>query len=432
MFLRFRRSVLALALLLPVACCLLPSSAQSNLVSTSTREGRLAVFDDAWDTINERYYDANFHGVDWQKERAQFRELAGKAQTSAEFYSILRRMIGALRDAHTRVFAPDEKFDWQRPRFISVGVSLREVGGQPTVISVEAGSEAERAGLREGDVILSIDGQPAHELFSRRLNELPGSSTVTAARLRAMATLFEGARDTVAKVVWTGADGKEHAANLRREWRERDARLNVRSLAAGYSVIKFDVFTQSVAADFMRLLSGKLKNARGLVIDLRTNGGGEAEAMTEVASSFLPLGKSLGAFTDRNGFSFEMQTRSALILSPDAIAHFAGPVVILTSERTSSAAEIFAATLKRARRASLIGTNTCGCVLAIRRRHTLPDGGELDVSEMDYHTSDGARLEGTGVQPDEIISLDRKDLHARRDRALERALEQLKLDSEKH
>jgi C-terminal processing protease CtpA/Prc len=80
----------------------------------------------------------------------------------------------------------------------------------------------------------------------------------------------------------------------------------------------------------------------------------------------------------------------------------------------------------------VLGQNTCGCVLAIRRRHTLPDGGELDVSEMDYRTSTGARLEGVGVVPDEIVTLKRTDLLARRDRALERALAFLASENRSH
>jgi carboxyl-terminal processing protease len=114
-----------------------------------------------------------------------------------------------------------------------------------------------------------------------------------------------------------------------------------------------------------------------------------------------------------------------MLFAPDAVKSFPFRVVILTSERTSSAAEIFVAALKEARRATVVGQNTCGCVLAIRRRHTLPDGGELDVSEMDYQTASGARLEGAGLAPDEKVTLNRQDLSAQRDRALERALELL-------
>jgi hypothetical protein len=83
-------------------------------VTTATREGRLIVFDEAWQTIRERYYDPRLHGVDWEELRARLRPLAAEAASETEFYSVLRRLTSRLRDAHTRVFSPDERFDWQR------------------------------------------------------------------------------------------------------------------------------------------------------------------------------------------------------------------------------------------------------------------------------------------------------------------------------
>ena len=96
-------------------------------------------------------------------------------------------------------------------------------------------------------------------------------------------------------------------------------------------------------------------------------------------------------------------------------------MVVLTSENTSSAAEILALTLQQQRRARVIGNMTCGCVLAIRNRHTLPDGGVLDVSEFDYKTAEGIRLEGVGITPNDTTTLTRADLYAKRDSTLERA-----------
>jgi carboxyl-terminal processing protease len=98
------------------------------------------------------------------------------------------------------------------------------------------------------------------------------------------------------------------------------------------------------------------------------------------------------------------------------------------SERTSSAAEILAAVLQAQGRARLVGTTTCGCVLAIRSRHTLPDDGVLDVSEFDYQTAAGIRLEGRGVQPEDLIQPERRDLYSKRDRARQRARELLNED----
>ncbi|HEX8844114.1 MAG TPA: S41 family peptidase [Pyrinomonadaceae bacterium] len=419
---RLRLISLLFISLLPFAFFLLPSSATRN----ATNARRLAVFDDVWETVRDRYYDPTFNGLDWQAERERFRPLAAKAQSTAELYAILRRMLGALHDAHTRVFAPGERFNWQHPRFISVGIFVREIEGVPVIVAVEKGSEAERAGLRAGDVLTSVDGEDALKVFARRLSEQVGSSTTHYARLQAMAKLFEGERNTLVKVGWVGMDGKERQTTLKRKMTERDAVLQVRRVRERVGLIEFNVFTLSNAVGFMRTLDGKLRDVRALIIDLRRNGGGETEALTEIASAFLPAGKSLGRFTDRSGRTqFEPHTRSAMLFAPDAIKNFRGAVIILTSEQTSSAAEIFVAALKEARRATVIGENTCGCVLAIRRRHMLPDGGVLDVSEMDYRTAAGARLEGAGLAPDEKVTLERQDLRARRDRALERAIEQL-------
>jgi carboxyl-terminal processing protease len=84
------------------------------------------------------------------------------------------------------------------------------------------------------------------------------------------------------------------------------------------------------------------------------------------------------------------------------------------------------ASLKEFKRASIIGTETCGCVLAIRSPHELPDGGLLDVSEMDYQTAAGGRLEKNGIKPDEAVVVRRNDLYSGRDRAMELAVERLR------
>src|SRR5215217_105048 len=179
-------------LVLIILCALWPINARthftddSSLVSTSTPEGRLTVFDDVWETIQERYYDPEFHGVDWQAKRNAFRTAAGRAANSQEFYELLRQMIASLRDAHTRVYSPDEKFDWWSPRFVTAGLTVREVQGVPTVLHVESGSAASRIDIKPGDVIVSVDKVPVADFVSQRMraNGLTNDGTT---RFRAVA-----------------------------------------------------------------------------------------------------------------------------------------------------------------------------------------------------------------------------------------------------
>src|SRR5215470_6985879 len=163
----------------------------STPVSTTTREGRLTVFDDVWETIQERYYDLTFRGVNWQAKRSAFRPAAADATTTQEFYDVLRQMVGTLKDAHTRVYSPEEKFDWWNPRFVTVGLTIREIEGLPTVFFVEAGSEAARTDIKVGDVIVSIDDQPVAESVKQRLR-YSGLSEESNARYRAVGGLFDG------------------------------------------------------------------------------------------------------------------------------------------------------------------------------------------------------------------------------------------------
>ena len=391
----------------------------SSLVSTATPEGRLVVVDDIWETIGDHYYDPRFNGVDWQAQRTSFRPAAAKASSTHEFYELMRQMIASLRDAHTRVYAPDEKFDWWNPRFVSVGLAVREVEGAPVVIQVDPSSAAARTDVRPGDVLVSVNGLAVAEFIKQRLENL-GARTDERARYRAIASLFDGPPGTSVTIEWANRDGKHKSALLQRYWSQRQLGFTTQRKGK-LAILRIDAFTQSLALDFSKALTSALDGAEGIVLDLRANGGGDAEAMADVASLFLDDGINLGKFADRSGASFELQTYSKRLWRVPQLSQIKLPLVVLTSESTSSAAEIMAAALQAKHRARVIGTGTCGCVLAIRNRHALPDGGLLDVSEFDYRTAGGVRLQDRGVTPDQSTRLTRNDLYSRRDPAFEAA-----------
>ncbi|HEV3470101.1 MAG TPA: S41 family peptidase, partial [Pyrinomonadaceae bacterium] len=308
-----------LLLVLLVLACLLPAGAGRGVRGSGADEARARVFDDVWELVRTRYYDPSLRGVDWPALGESLRPLAARARDEAEFYAVLRRLLGSLRDPHTRVFPPGESADWRVQRFVTVGVSLRELGGELLVTSVARESEAERAGVRPGDAVLSVDGEPAAALVARRLAEQPGAGA-SSARLLAVTRLFDGPRDTAVSVVFRReSGGGERALRLRREVFSRVPELRVRRAGGGVAVAQFNIFTEEIAARFVRALRDEARGARALVVDLRDNGGGETEAMTDIASTLLPAGTPLGRFTGRDGRALiEPHTRSALATAADA------------------------------------------------------------------------------------------------------------------
>jgi carboxyl-terminal processing protease len=397
--------------------------------SAKTREGRLALFDEVWQAVAARYYDPSMGGLDWQATREKFRPLAVEARDAAEFYRLVRRMLATLRDPHTRVYAPGESGARGAARFVAVGLSVREVAGEVLVVRVERGSDAARAGVRAGDAVLSVEGEAVSQILARSLAERATDDRVEtrAARHVSASFIFDGASDTNVNAVFRDARGRERSVSLKRQLRERAEELSARSLGRRIGLVTFNAFTPETAARLARTLARELRDARGLVLDLRENGGGESEAMTDAASIFLEAGRPLGRFINRAGRAeIEPRTRTAMLSSADTLPRTRAPLVVLTSPRTASAAEVFVAALVEEGRAVVVGEQTCGCVLGLRRRHQLPDGGALDISEMDFQTAAGKRLEGVGITPHERLAPTREDIRTGRDRALERAAEILK------
>jgi carboxyl-terminal processing protease len=403
-------------LALPVSSRALGDDA--SLVSTATPEGRIVVFDDVWETIQDHYYDPHFRGIDWQAKRVAFRPAAAKAAGTHEFYELMRQMIASLRDAHTRVYSPDEKFDWWNPRFVTTGVAVREVEGVPVVVQVDPNSAAAKLDIRVGDAIVSVDDVPVAQFVNQRLESF-GLHADESARYRSVANLFDGPAGSLVKFAWSTRDRKVKSALLPRYWSQRQLGFSTQRKGK-LAILRLDGFTQTLALEFSKALTSELEGAEGVVLDLRGNGGGDAEAMADVASLFLDDGINLGRFADRSGAAFELQTYSKRLWRVPQL-RIKLPLVVLTGESTSSAAEIMVAALQAKGRARVIGAVTCGCVLAIRNRHALPDGGLLDVSEFDYRTASGVRLQDRGITPDQLTPLTRSDLYSRRDPALEAA-----------
>jgi carboxyl-terminal processing protease len=196
-------------------------------------------------------------------------------------------------------------------------------------------------------------------------------------------------------------------------------------LPSGFAYISLRIFNERVGRQFKAALE-KVRDAPGLVVDLRGNGGGEVPGVLHVADDFFEEKVSFGRVIGRNGkkpsFILRMLGVPANldVGSPGSQIYY-GPVVILVNDASGSGAELFSAGMKENGRAAVVGRQTCGCVLA-SIGHKVTGGGAVGISEFNILTGKGARLEGTGVVPDVVVPLTLEDLRGRRDAALRQAV----------
>lgn len=407
---------------------------KSSSGSLSAKE-RVEVFEEVWKAINEKYYDPKFNGVDWNAVHERYRPLVDTVKNDTEFYDLLNLMAGELHDAHTRARSPRGRQERKRLQATSAGVRVYEVENIPVIFSVTPDSDAARAGVTAGMVVRTIDGQPIAEAFAEARREVGASSSERATRLLAYQRIIAGEPDTPLKLGLTRADGTPFEATLTRRTVSAAPQFTARLLPSGYAYIKFNRFLPPVTKQIKEALM-KYKDAPGLILDLRANGGGDGETGLQIAGYFFNDKTPLGRIITRTGkppsaFFGLFKLPKEIQAGKKGEQLYSNPVVVLINEATGSTSELITGAMQEQNRAQVIGTQSCGCALGVLNHKQLKGGGDLAISEIGFVTSKGRTLEGNGVVPDKTVALTIADVQQGRDVALKEAESFLKNASKK-
>jgi carboxyl-terminal processing protease len=242
-----------------------------------------------------------------------------------------------------------------------------------------SGSPADAAGMQEGDVIVSVDGErverlPPDELVSRVTGEVGTSVRLGIERPGRDAPLevtIVRALVTVPPVDWAFAPGTDVA------------------------VLRLVQFSGGAAGELrLALREAQDAGATGIVLDLRGNPGGLVDEATSAVGAFLADGLVFRQ-RDRDGTVTEVPTRGDLV-APDI------PLVVLVDYGSASAAEIVAAALRDAGRGRLIGEQTYGTGTVLNT-FGLPDGSAIRLGVLEWLTPSGEHIFRVGVAPDEVV-----------------------------
>ncbi len=305
----------------------------------------------------------------------------------------IRGMVSTL-DPHSVFMTPDQHKELKADtegKFGGIGLEVAFKDDVLTAITPMEDSPAKKAGLREKDKILKIEGVSTQELgFSESVKKLRGPRG-TKVRLT---ILHEGAKEPVDVTI------------TRDIIRIKSVKWEV--LEEGYGLIRVASFQDRTTLEFQKALKNlekrfrqnketgsKTNGLRGLIIDLRNNPGGLLDEAVSLSDLFLKSG-SIVSTRSRDQI---IDKREASDSGEEPIF----PVVILVNGGTASAAEIVSGALQDQKRATILGTQTFGKG-SVQNVIEVGDGYALKLTVALYFTPNGRSIQATGITPDVIVN----------------------------
>ncbi len=378
--------------------------------------------------------------LDWD---AAYREALVEAITAPDtraYYRGLMRFVARLHDGHSNVYFPKALVsEYARP-----GVGTRLIDGKVIVTDVYD-PKLHDAGMRVGDELLAIDGVPVRVYAERNVRPYVSASTPQDEDVRTYDYgLLRGDAATPVALQLAGADGAHYDVTAPRSGyrvvRPEDPPL-FEMRDDGIAVLHAMQFGDDAALKAFRAASAQWSHAKGLVLDLRGNGGGStgfgAGILRHLSRQPLPKTRSLYLesvpYPQASGDMPQMIWRNVGTGGdgPPPSAQYEGPVVMLINARTFSAAEDTADLFQRMHRGTIIGMPSGGSTgqpLAFR----LPGGGSARICVKRDEAPDGTSFVGKGVLPDILIEPTQADVRAQRDVVLERAVAELSAGAASH
>lgn len=263
-------------------------------------------------------------------------------------------------------------------QFSGIGVWLKDRSGRLEIVSVIPSTPAQRIGLREGDVIDSIDGEPVGSLNSdQAVNRIKGK---------------EGTEVSLG----IDRDGEQVSFDITRETIELPNLIANRT-PEGLGYVRLFGFSRG-AGDQLRDEVKELTEAgaEGIILDLRDNGGGLFSEGVSVASVFIEEGEIV---------SYKERSEQEVVYDAQGDAFEDVPLVVLVNEGTASASEIVTGALQDTNRAVVVGTNTYGKG-SVQEVLPLADASALKLTIGAYFTPEGQKINGTGIEPDVEVDSD--------------------------
>lgn len=314
----------------------------------------------------------------------------------------IRGMMDSLGDKHTSYMSPDEYKQATMPldgSYEGIGAYVDSSADYLTIITPMAGSPAESAGLKAGDEITAVDGKDMTgidpNIVLQSVLGPSGSSVVLTIHRPDPDSTFDVTIKR-AKIVVPTIESKM-----------LDEKIGYIALAS---------FGDTTTEDLKKALTELMaQNPKGLILDLRNNGGGYLTTAIEVVSQFVGDGvvmyeqEASGTMNEYNAIPGGLATKI--------------PLVVLVNEGTASASEITAGAIQDYGRGVLVGTTTYGKG-SVQNWITLDnDQGAVRITVAHWLTPKQRQINGVGLTPDYVVKFTEEDIANKNDVQLKKAIE---------
>lgn len=299
------------------------------------------------------------------------------ADEKAEMDAMAAGLAESLDDEYSEYMTEEELAEWENAvnsGFTGIGITSNAEDGRAVVLSVADDGPADAAGIEEGDVIKAVNDQD-----------------------------FDNERDFLQAI--TGKPGDTLKLTVLRGWYTFDvdvtiAEVKMRAVTSkvmdddiGY--IRITTFSKTSSDEFGAELKSLMdKQVKGLVIDLRDNGGGYVDQGIKICDTILPE-CTIGYLENKKGDRETFNSDEACIDIP---------LVVLVNKRTASASEIVAAAVKGNKAGAIVGVKTYGKGLS-QKEYRFDDGSCLKLTVAQYLTPAGDPIDGKGVKPDKKVKV---------------------------
>ncbi len=371
------------------------------------------IFDETWRRFRDFFYDPDMHGYDWEALGEQYRPLLEHVAHRSDLTYVLTEMIAELEVSHAYVAGGDYEVPKRpRPGLLGARFALHQRSGRYRISEILPGHNEEKAyrsPLTEigvdasvGDYVLEINGE---ELLGDdnpfRLLRHAGTNLVELTLNRRPS--YQGARRVVVEPI-ANEDELIYLA-----WVERNRRLVDEESDGRVGYLHLPDMAERGIREWIKWFYGQIKKD-GLVIDVRSNAGGNVSPMI-----LERLRRELLMF----GFERNVELRTTY---PGVV--FNGHLVCLLDEDTASDGDQFAWAFRRVGLGPLVGKRSWGGAVGTYNRAPLVDGGTVSVPESGSADERGNWvIEGQGVEPDHVVENDPAELLQGRDQQLEKAVE---------